>query len=338
MVFAMPKRKPTVDEFDSPWKDALHYFLPAFLAFFYPDIHADIDWNRGYVALDKEFQRISRRAKVGKRLADKLFKVWLNDGSERWLLIHVEIQGDYEKEFPQRMFDYHIAARHLYNQNVVSLAVLSDDNASWRPTNFAYSNWGSGVDLTFRIVKLLDWNDKFEELEKSANPFGAVVLAHLQAIRTRGLPTERKHWKLRLVRDLYHRGLSADDVRRLFFLIDWMLALPEELEEKFWEELTETEGGEDMRYISSVERIGMRKGHEQGVREGMEIGIEKGIEKGVRQGLFEGIEFDLEAKFGSERCQLLQKTRDLDSSSLREFARWLKKATTIDEVRKYLDC
>src|SRR5271156_1964014 len=119
---SMAKRTRSPDEYDSPWKDALQFYLPAFLTSFFADIHADIDWSRGYQSLDKEFQKIARRAKVGKRLADKLFKVWLSDGSEHWLLIHVEIQGDYEKGFPERMFDYNAAARQLYNKHVVSLA------------------------------------------------------------------------------------------------------------------------------------------------------------------------------------------------------------------------
>ena len=80
-------------DFDTPWKDILDCWFERFLAFFFPDIHADLDWARGYEALDKEFQQIIRRAKRGKLLADKLFKVWLHDGSERWLLIHIEIQG-----------------------------------------------------------------------------------------------------------------------------------------------------------------------------------------------------------------------------------------------------
>ena len=43
-------------------------------------IHADIDWKRGYESLDTEFQQLIQEAQVGKRLADKLFKVWLKNG------------------------------------------------------------------------------------------------------------------------------------------------------------------------------------------------------------------------------------------------------------------
>src|SRR5207244_13468325 len=100
IVSVMAKRTSARDDFDSPWKDALQRYLQQFLAFFFPAIAADIDWSRGYEALDKEFQQIIRRAKVGKALADKLFKVWLRAGTEHWLLIHIEIQGARETDFP----------------------------------------------------------------------------------------------------------------------------------------------------------------------------------------------------------------------------------------------
>ena len=106
----LAKSRKRVQEFDSPWKDTLQAFLPAFVLFFFPDIYADIDWAGGYESLDKEFQKIARKTKGGKRIADKLFKVWLKDGTEHWLLIHVEIQGDAEIEFPQRMLQYNFAA------------------------------------------------------------------------------------------------------------------------------------------------------------------------------------------------------------------------------------
>jgi hypothetical protein len=176
----MARRARPSDDYDSPWKEALQVYLPSFLAFFFADIHEGIDWSRGYESLDKEFQKIARRADVGKRLADKVFKVWLKDGVEHWLLIHVEVQGDYEKGFEQRMFDYNSAVRQLYNRDVVRLAVLGDDRPGWRPTTFAYGRWGCEMRLTFRIAKLLDYAVDVAALEAGDNPFAAVVLAPLQ--------------------------------------------------------------------------------------------------------------------------------------------------------------
>lgn len=42
------------DDFDSPWKDELEWYFEEFMAFFFPQAHADINWNHGYEFLDKE--------------------------------------------------------------------------------------------------------------------------------------------------------------------------------------------------------------------------------------------------------------------------------------------
>lgn len=89
-------------EYDSPWKNILNQFLPDFVSFCLPELAADIDWSRGYVSLDKELRAISRQQKAGKRIADALFKIWLKNGDEVWLLLHIEIQAQKEAHFPER--------------------------------------------------------------------------------------------------------------------------------------------------------------------------------------------------------------------------------------------
>ena len=110
---------------------------------------------------------------MGKRLADKLFRVWQCNGYEQWLLIHIEVQGGYERDFARRMFVYNIRAFEMYNRAVVSLAVLTDERPDWRPNRFAYGRWGSTTEITFPIVKLLDLAKDAEVLERSDNPFAA---------------------------------------------------------------------------------------------------------------------------------------------------------------------
>src|SRR5579862_2263151 len=88
-------------DFDNPWKQALDRFFREFLAFFFPVIHAGIDWSRGYKPLDKELQQVVRNAKLSKRLADKLFQVWKKAGKEAWVLIHLEVQGQADKAFAE---------------------------------------------------------------------------------------------------------------------------------------------------------------------------------------------------------------------------------------------
>jgi len=152
-VGAMTSRSPR--DLDSPWKEALEHFLAPFLAFFFPNIHKALDWSRGYQSLDKELHQIVRGAKVGRRLADKLLKVWRKDGQEAWILIHVEVQGRREEQFAERMFVYSFRIYDRYRQPVVSLAVLCDAEPGWKPERFGYNVWGCDVVIRFLVAKLL---------------------------------------------------------------------------------------------------------------------------------------------------------------------------------------
>ncbi|MEO5379049.1 MAG: hypothetical protein H7832_14910 [Magnetococcus sp. DMHC-6] len=91
-------------EYDSPWKEILKAYFKDFLAFFLSEAHDSIDWQRTPEFLDKELDRITREAESGNRRVDLLVKVWLLDGDELWVLIHVEIQGNREPHFEERMF------------------------------------------------------------------------------------------------------------------------------------------------------------------------------------------------------------------------------------------
>jgi len=67
------------DDYDSPWKDVLDAYFADFLALFLPHTHAGIDWSRGWESLDTELSQITPDADTGKRLADKLLKVWRSE-------------------------------------------------------------------------------------------------------------------------------------------------------------------------------------------------------------------------------------------------------------------
>ncbi len=258
-------RKPPGADYDSPWKEALDRFLKACLAFFFPTAHADIDWRRGYERLDKELQPVVRRARHGRLYVDTLVKVWLRSGDERWLLIHVEVQSQRESDFPARM---HVSNHRIfdrYDREVISLAILADDDPSWRPDRYEYSRWGFRTFTEFPVVKLLDYAGQYEELETDPNPFAVVVLAHLKAMETRRSPAERHAWKVRLVKGLYGRGMEPEDVRRLFDFIDWILELPAPQERLFWDEIDAYQREKRMPFINIAERVGIEKGLLRGI-------------------------------------------------------------------------
>ena len=141
---------------------------------------ADIDWSRGYEFLDKELQKVARRAVVGRRHVDKLIKVWRRSGEETWVLIHTEVQGKREKDFARRLYTYHSRLTDRYSRPVATLVVLTDDHP------------------------------------------------------------------------------------------DWVLALPEALEEDYHRCIQAIEEAEHMQYVTTAERIGIRKGRQEGRRELLE--------------------------------------------------------------------
>src|SRR5260370_30440252 len=196
-------RRRFMSDFDSPWREALDLFFQLLLAFFFPRVHADIDWSRGYETLETELQQVAREAELGRHRADKLVKVWLRDGQEAWILIHVEVQSQQEADFPRRMFTYNSRIFDLYNRTVVSLAVLGDEHANWRPNRFRYARWGCRVGIRFPVVKLLDYAADVPALEANLNPFAAVVLAHLKTMATRHDPDARRAVNARPLKGRY---------------------------------------------------------------------------------------------------------------------------------------
>lgn len=103
------------DAFDSPWKDIIEVYFEDFMRFFFPHIHAEIDWERGYEFLDQELSQVVRDAELGKRLADKLVKVWTLSGDETWVLLNIEVQSQEERQFSDRVFTYHYRLRDKYS-------------------------------------------------------------------------------------------------------------------------------------------------------------------------------------------------------------------------------
>ena len=65
--------------YDELWKNIIEKLFPHFLAYFMPELYADVDLAQGYEFLDKELQKIKLKGKKGKKLTDKLVKVRLKD-------------------------------------------------------------------------------------------------------------------------------------------------------------------------------------------------------------------------------------------------------------------
>src|SRR5579862_2976701 len=227
-----PRRIRTPREtFDEPWKQIVPALFESFIQFIAPDVWSDIDWSRPPVFLDKELRSVSKGLRKRRTTADFLVQVWRKGGEDLWLLAHIELQAQRDEAFPERMFRYSFRAYDLHGRPVYSLAILADGDANWRPDRFGYELWDAGMAMRYRVVKLLDWSDRQEELEAGDNPFALAVLAHLKTLETRGDAEARLYWKSRLARQLFARNRSRREIEELLQFLDWLMSLPDDLED-----------------------------------------------------------------------------------------------------------
>ena len=264
-----PAIPPTpADDYDSPWKDVLEHAFPEFMAFYFPQAHVQIDWAKGHEFRNTELRQVVRDAELGKRYADALVRVTLSTGEERWIYVHIEVQGQRDTGFAERMFTYNYRLYDRYARPIASLAVLADDDEGWKPESFGFEVLGCRHRLEFPVVKLIEFASRLDQLETDPNPFALVTAAHLRTRQTKHDPEARYKAKRRLVRLLYGHGWDRRRILELFAVLDWMMRLPDVLEQKLWQDIEQIEGETRMRYVTSVERLAIERGIQQGKREG----------------------------------------------------------------------
>jgi hypothetical protein len=220
------------------------------------------------------------------------------------VLIHIEVQGDPEIVFAERMYLYNSRLYHYSGREVNSLAILTDTRTRWRPQQFRYGRWGTELRFSFPIVKLADYRERWAELEASTNPFATVVMAHLKAQDTQKNPQERGHWKWLLTRRLYEQGYRREDIIQLYRFIDWLMQLPSDIEDEYWQQVVKYEEEQRMPYVTTAERRGIEKGRAEGRVEGQ------------YEELLSAIELMLRVRFGAAGLALLPEISQITEYAL----------------------
>jgi hypothetical protein len=242
-------------DFDGAWKEALERFFEPFLAFLFPQVHAGIDWTQPVLFQDTALQQVAPDEPQGKQHVDKLVRVVRRDGTATWLLIHIEIQRQYDRDFPERMFCYHARTYDRDRRLVVSLAVLADEEPAWRPDQFGYALWGCELALRFPVVKLRDLDRAM--LEASPNIFATLTLLHRDAQETHGQPQARMQRKLDGYRRILRQGYTLEEIRALLRLMEYLLRLSTELTRPTVAAMKQIEREEvGMTLVTSFEAIG----------------------------------------------------------------------------------
>jgi hypothetical protein len=156
-------------------------------------------------------------------------------------------------------------------------------------------------------IKIFDYSNRIEELEASNNPFAAVILTQLAVMKKEG-SSDKLNTKLHLIKNLYKKGWKKEDLLALLKFIDWTMALPPELELQCTEATEKVEEELKMKYVTSFERVGIRKGET------------------------EILVFLLNTKFQTIPEKYLDKIKNATSDSLMAWAKKLLFAPKIEDV------
>jgi len=257
---------------DSSWRKILDKLLPEFLAFFFREIHQAIDFKKGFEFLDKELQKIlPQEDDTDKRVVDKLVKVFLRNGSEKWLFIHIEIQGYRERDFPARVYHCNYRIYDRFKEKVISVALLTDDDPTFRENVYRISQWGFELYFKFPLVKLLDYRHEWDERERDPNPFAIATMAFLKTVETKGNNQKRYQWKKHFLLELYRRGMSRETIVALYDFIGVIMALPKTKDEKLYDEIKQTPEEKQMSVLAIAERVGREEGLKEAISDILEI-------------------------------------------------------------------
>jgi len=293
-------------KYDSAWKEVIENFFKFFLEFFFPEMHDKIDFTRKIEFLNTGLRSITASSDLGDRVSDVLVKVYLKDGTPRYIciLIHIEIQGQPRVDFMERMyiFNYRTFDKRIEEgAPVISAAILTDDNEDYRPDEYSVRFCGFELRMKIPMVKILDYKLKpemMEKLETSNNPMAIVVKAQLKNLEVKKADEDTKFEVTKeMIRLCYRQGYSRDDVNVLVKFIEWVFRLSKAFEKRLKEEIKKIEEEYKMPYLASWERDAIKKGMKQGMN--------KEKMRTAKEMLREGIDLDTVAKItGLARKQI----------------------------------
>jgi predicted transposase YdaD len=265
---------------DILWKGILQDLFEDFLCFFYPRADDTFDFSKGFEFLDKELEQLFPPDDdiFSPRYVDKLIKVFLKEGGEKWMLVHVEVQGYIDENFSKRMFQYYTRIFDKYDRPITAFAIFTDSNKDFHPTQYVDSVLGTEISYTFNTCKIIEQDDAV--LAASNNPFAMVILSAKLILSRRQLKDQQLFDSaLDLAKLLLTKGIQKDKIRRLiYFMYHYIRFENQEMLTKFGEKIAILTEGSTAMGIEELVRDLVKK-----------EGIEEGIEKRTREITINGL-------------------------------------------------
>jgi hypothetical protein len=172
---------------DQLFKTVLERMFQSFLELFFPDVAARLDFET-LRFLDKEVFANVPDGEV--READIVAQLDTHDGDPEILLVHMEVQGRTEPEFPRRMFDYYAVLRIHYRLPVLPIVLYLRGGRESTIEEYTEALFGEEhVRFRFRSVALARLS---AEEYVGASPLGAALSALMRRKKARRLKLRRE--------------------------------------------------------------------------------------------------------------------------------------------------
>ena len=124
---------------------------------------------------------------------------------------------------------------------------------------------GQMLAFKFPVIHLAKWAEREDELKVLAykNPFAIMVLYQLIALKYKN-KNKRLNAKVQIMRLGNQYGYSREMMGILLYLIDWVITLPEDLQDEYYEEVKKMETEAKERFVSIYEIMGKKEGLAEG--------------------------------------------------------------------------
>lgn len=319
---------------DGLWKKVIQDLFEEFLLFFHPSLYKQIDFRSKPDFLDKELLQEIVDGKKGRRYADQLVKVQLKSGEDKWILVHIEVQGAVEADFPLRMFQYFYRIFDQHEEQIVAIAVHTSKSGSQKMQTFEYDIFGTSLVYAYNNYRLDDYTN--EALAQSENIFSKVVLAAKALYATKNEVEKRYRFKRRLMRELlaYHQISRKKMIATLYF-IDYLLQLPEELTKRLSQEISPAVRKE-RRAMEVLNEDNMPPTLLHMLMQEKEEGVAEGRIEGEHRALVNIVLQLTKEKFGDISEEILDEIKVADVEILNKIVRKIFDVTHIEEVCELL--
>ncbi|SEA47845.1 RpnC/YadD family protein [Pedobacter hartonius] len=219
---------------DTLWKGILEPFFRDFLRFIDPVLALTINADREIVFMDKELHQEfpSDEGIYEQRTVDKLVKLYTHEGREEWILLHLEVQDKYTRDFSQRTYNYFNRLYDKYKKPITAYSIFTEPNGIKRTNAFKINCNGTSLIYKFNPYKIAVQDNDY--LMQHGNPFALIILiAKATTLKKiykdkQGFDHALLEYKLKIARSVLDRKLPERKEKLmmnfLFFYISFELS------------------------------------------------------------------------------------------------------------------